>query len=66
MLVVRGGGFQRGGFYLIEGHPGTGKTTLALQFLIEGARRAERSLYVTLSETKNELLRGVDRARVDA
>ena len=42
--------------YLVEGDPGTGKTTLALQFLIEGARRGEPVLYVTLSETKEELI----------
>lgn len=41
--------------YLIEGNPGAGKTTLALQFLLEGARRGEKGLYVTLSETKAEL-----------
>ena len=41
--------------YLIEGEPGTGKTTLALQFLMEGARQGERGLYITLSETKEEL-----------
>ena len=41
--------------YLIEGEPGTGKTTLALQFLLEGRRAGERGLYVTLSETAEEL-----------
>lgn len=41
--------------YLIEGNPGTGKTTLALQFLIEGVARGESCLYVTLSETGPEL-----------
>ena len=41
--------------HLIEGVPGTGKTTLALQFLLEAKRRGERSLYVTLSETTEEL-----------
>jgi circadian clock protein KaiC len=55
---VLGGGFTRGGLFLIEGEPGTGKTTLATQFLLEGARLGERYLYVTLSETKSELLRG--------
>lgn len=41
--------------YLVEGEPGTGKTTLALQFLLEGARRGEKCLYVTLSESEREL-----------
>jgi circadian clock protein KaiC len=41
--------------YLLEGSPGTGKTTLALQFMLEGARSGEKCLYVTLSETAEEL-----------
>jgi circadian clock protein KaiC len=41
--------------YLVEGKPGTGKTTLALQFLLAGRDQGERCLYVTLSETKDEL-----------
>jgi circadian clock protein KaiC len=49
------GGLPRNCLYLIEGNPGVGKTTLALQFLLEGVRRKEPVLYVTLSETKNEL-----------
>jgi circadian clock protein KaiC len=49
------GGLPAHRLYLIEGMPGTGKTTLALQFLIEGRRGGERGLYVTLSETKEEL-----------
>jgi circadian clock protein KaiC len=44
-------------FYLIQGDPGSGKTTLALQFLLEGVRRREKTLYITLSETKEELLK---------
>ena len=54
---VLGGGLPCGGLYLLEGHPGSGKTTLALQFLLEGARRGERCLYITLSETKDDLIR---------
>lgn len=50
------GGFPANRIYLIEGDPGTGKTTLALQFLLEGARLGEPGLYVTLSETKEEML----------
>lgn len=49
------GGFPAHRVYLIEGEPGTGKTTLALQFLMEGVRHGEVGLYVTLSETKEEL-----------
>lgn len=52
------GGFSRGCLFLIEGQPGTGKTTIALQFLLEGARVGERNLYITLSETKAELING--------
>jgi circadian clock protein KaiC len=44
--------------YLVDGNPGAGKTTLALQFLLEGIRNGERCLYVTLSETRAELLAG--------
>lgn len=49
------GGLPRGHLYLIEGDPGTGKTTIALQFLLEGIREGEKVLYVTLSESKQEL-----------
>ncbi len=49
------GGFVTNRMYLIEGNPGTGKTTLALQFLMDGVARGEPCLYVTLSETALEL-----------
>jgi circadian clock protein KaiC len=49
------GGLPANRLYLIEGEPGAGKTTLALQFLMEGARLGETGLYVTLSETQEEL-----------
>lgn len=52
---VLGGGLTPSRLYLLEGTPGTGKTTLALQFLREGTARGERALYVTLSETADEL-----------
>jgi circadian clock protein KaiC len=52
---VLGGGLTPGRLYLLEGLPGTGKTTLALQFLREGVRRGESVLYVTLSESGEEL-----------
>jgi len=62
--------------YLVEGKPGTGKTTLALQFLLQGREQGERCLYVTLSETKDELghvaeshgwsLQGIDLYELDA
>src|SRR3954470_12478512 len=49
------GGLDPNRMYLYEGRPGAGKTTLALQFLLDGARRGEPVLYVTLSETAQEL-----------
>jgi circadian clock protein KaiC len=52
---ILGGGLLPHRIYLVEGNPGTGKTTLGLQFLLEGVRRGERVLYVTLSETAEEL-----------
>jgi circadian clock protein KaiC len=51
------GGLPRDCFYLIQGDAGSGKTTLALQFLLEGLRRGEKAFYITLSETKEELLK---------
>jgi circadian clock protein KaiC len=52
---VLNGGLPRNRVYLILGEPGVGKTTLALQFLLEGEKLGERGLYITLSETKVEL-----------
>jgi len=53
---ILSGGFPSHRLYLVEGRPGTGKTTLALQFLLAGRARGEAVLYVTLSETRRELL----------
>jgi circadian clock protein KaiC len=52
---ILGGGFVRGRLHLIEGRPGTGKTTLAMQFVLAGRDRSETSLYVSMSETRAEL-----------
>lgn len=52
---VLAGGLSRQHVFLIEGTPGTGKTTISLQFLLEGAKLGERCLYITLSETEQEL-----------
>ncbi len=52
---VLSGGFARGRLFLLEGSPGTGKTTIALQFLLEGLKSKQPVLYVTLSETRDEL-----------
>jgi circadian clock protein KaiC len=48
-------GLTRGRLFLLEGSPGTGKTTIATQFLMEGAAKGEKCLYVTLSETEDEM-----------
>jgi circadian clock protein KaiC len=50
------GGYAFNRVHLLEGEPGSGKTTLGLQFLLEGAAKGEKCLYITLSESKNELL----------
>jgi circadian clock protein KaiC len=52
---VLGGGLTKERLYLLEGDPGAGKTTMALQFLIEGARQGEKVLYITLAENNIEL-----------
>ena len=52
---ILGGGLPRNRLYLLQGHPGVGKTTLALQYLLEGRRRGEAGLYITLSESAAEL-----------
>ncbi|SRR5581483_25606 len=52
---ILGGGFPRNRIYLIEGHPGSGKTTLGLQFLLQGRRQGETALCISLSENREEL-----------
>jgi circadian clock protein KaiC len=52
---ILGGGLERDRVYLLEGAPGTGKTTAAMSFQLEGASRGEKVLYITLSETEDEL-----------
>ena len=52
------GGLTRGRLFLLEGSPGTGKTTIATQFLMAGVEASERTLYITLSETEDELRAG--------
>jgi circadian clock protein KaiC len=55
---VTQGGLLADRIYLVDGDPGAGKTTFALQFLLEGVRNGEHCLYVTLSETRDELASG--------
>ena len=52
---VLAGGLPRERIYLLQGDPGVGKTTIGMQFLMEGAARGERCLYITLSETAAEI-----------
>jgi circadian clock protein KaiC len=52
------GGLARNRLYLLEGSPGTGKTTIALQYLLEGAKLGEAGIYVSLAETERELREG--------
>lgn len=56
---ITSGGLTQGRLFLVEGSPGTGKTTIATQFLLAGAEAGERCLYVTLSETEEELRESV-------
>jgi circadian clock protein KaiC len=55
---VLGGGLARNRLHLLEGSPGTGKTTIALQFLLAGSEVGETGIYVSLAETENELRDG--------
>lgn len=53
--IVRGG-LPRNRMYLVQGDPGSGKTTLGLQFLLEGKRRGESGIYISFSETRDEIV----------
>src|SRR6476620_2106770 len=55
---ILSGGFSRGHVFLVEGARGTGQTTIALQFLLEGAKAGEKRLYTTPTETERELRDG--------
>ena len=57
---ILNGGFIPKRLYLLDGDPGAGKTTLSLQYLLEGVRAGEKCLYITLSETKEELTAGAE------
>jgi circadian clock protein KaiC len=57
---ILNGGLIPHRLYLVDGDPGAGKTTLSLQFLLEGAKHGEKSLYFTLSETKEEVIAGAE------
>src|SRR5437868_10988629 len=52
---ILNGGFPRNHVYLVQGDPGVGKTTLSLQFLLEGASLGEKGLYITMSESERDL-----------
>lgn len=54
---ILGCGLPHNRLCLVQGHPGVGKPTLALQFLLEGMKRGEQVLYITFSETREELER---------
>src|ERR1700679_1815970 len=58
--AVLSGGLIASRLYLIDGTPGAGKTTFALQYLLEGVAAGDRCLYVTLSETREELTSGAE------
>jgi circadian clock protein KaiC len=55
MDEVLGGGLPKGHIYLVEGESGAGKSTIGLHFVLEGRRRGERTLWITMSETEREL-----------
>ncbi len=62
---ILGGGLPAGQMYLLEGNPGTGKTTIAMQFVIAGHKAGQKSLYITLSEPKTELIASAESHGLD-
>jgi circadian clock protein KaiC len=57
---ILSGGLTPHRIYLLDGDPGSGKTTLSLQFLLQGLKDGDKGLYITLSETKEELIAGAE------
>ncbi len=62
---ILGGGLPAGQMYLLEGNPGTGKTTIAMQFVLAGHAAGQKSLYITLSEPKTELIASAESHGLD-
>ena len=62
---ILGGGLPAGQMYLLEGNPGTGKTTIAMQFVLAGHIAGQKSLYITLSEPKSELIASAESHGLD-
>jgi circadian clock protein KaiC len=60
---ILGGGLPKNHLYLVEGESGSGKTTLGLHFLLDGHRRGERGLWITMAETAQELQQAARRYR---
>ena len=54
--ILLRGGLPKNRVYLVMGDPGTGKTTFGLQFLLEGKRRGESGIYISFSETRDEIV----------
>ena len=62
---ILGGGLPAGQMYLLEGNPGTGKTTIAMQFVLAGVESGKNALYVTLSEPRKELIASAESHDLD-
>lgn len=63
--VMLKGGLIRGRTYLVKGGPGTGKTILSMHFLVEGAKRGEKSVYITLEESEDEIKANMEAVGMD-